>query len=290
MLTSPTSLTPISQHIANLNPMDIDVPTLDAFGALLHALSPLIDDLLRKPEFHRFMDLPIELRIQVYEHYCHNDTKSLTCENWTEDKAPYIRNYWICWRNTAPFLPNICFVNRAISAEAVPFILRTLEYTVLEEFDAKHLAKRMDAYRIIPIGENVLKLNHRHLSNHHHAMLYARCFNVHYLKLHFCCGLFSPSFSKFPIYWLEEDQDPVNFDVQAVLSMEKIHQVTVSGHVIGYENMEDIKMKLSTVTKLARSIKTGFAQASRNVRVQVILVGKRWGDRPRETWCETTVL
>jgi hypothetical protein len=37
----------------------------DAFEVLLRDLNPYINDLL-EPEFHRFGDLPIELRFQIY--------------------------------------------------------------------------------------------------------------------------------------------------------------------------------------------------------------------------------
>jgi hypothetical protein len=48
----------------DVDPRDVGATQADAFGVLLHALKPFIEDLqlLLQSEFHRFMDLPAELR------------------------------------------------------------------------------------------------------------------------------------------------------------------------------------------------------------------------------------
>jgi hypothetical protein len=57
------------------------VPCDDAFLKLLQSVNPYINDL--HPSFHRFLDLPIEFRYLVYEHYLSASRESLACNNWS---------------------------------------------------------------------------------------------------------------------------------------------------------------------------------------------------------------
>jgi hypothetical protein len=57
-----------------------DVAT--TFTALMPTLNLYIDELIRLPEFHRFLDLPIEFRNRVYEYCFLDDDRSLACDNW----------------------------------------------------------------------------------------------------------------------------------------------------------------------------------------------------------------
>jgi hypothetical protein len=131
----------------------------DVFSQLLLALNPFNDNLLWTPQFHLFMNLPIELRYNVHEYYFESDTKSLSCANWTNNSGRRYR----CKekpgrRKSTPFLPLLFLTNRAIRAEAITPFLRVIHYNVFGSPDIRCFLDKMDKCRSISLAQNVLKL------------------------------------------------------------------------------------------------------------------------------------
>jgi hypothetical protein len=94
----------------------------DAFDELLCAINPYVDEVLGPDAFHRFSDLPLELRHKVYEQYFANDTRSLACNYWPDHYGmAYIRLYnpkGNKWSKSTPFLPSLCLTDRTFGHEA----------------------------------------------------------------------------------------------------------------------------------------------------------------------------
>lgn len=59
-----------------------DARLLNAFEELLCAVGPYFDDLDDGPAFHRFAELPPELRFKVYEQYFIDNNRFLACFKW----------------------------------------------------------------------------------------------------------------------------------------------------------------------------------------------------------------
>jgi hypothetical protein len=285
----------------DVDPREIGATQADAFGALLRALKLFIDDLqlLLQPEFHRFMDLPAELRLQVYNHYCINDTKSLACHKWVSaDKLPTMTFHSVSHgpyssRTSVPFLPDLCLVNQTIRAEAMIFILRTLEYGIgiLDRTRAAFFHLKLGTCPTIPLGENVLRLDMSCEQGIDHSTLMARCPNIQVLGLRF-----SPQ--------LGDNNFVLNFNVQFVLGMKKLQQVNVGGQELALDNQfntepssiigtnaeevyQSAKTRLSAITNIAHRLKNGVDSSHRKVRVQTTLSILSWSG---EAFLETTVL
>jgi hypothetical protein len=285
----------------DVDPRDVGATQADAFGALIHALKPFIDDLqlLLQPEFHRFMDLPAELHLQVYNHYCSNDMKSLACQSWVSaDKLPSMAVHSVSqgpysFRTSVPFLPGLCLVNQTVRTEAMIFILRTLEYGIgiLDRTRAVFFHLKLETCPTIPLGENFLRLDLSYEQGTDHSTLMARCPNIQVLGLRF-----SPQ--------LGDNNFILNFNVQFVLGMKKLQQVIVGGQELALDNRfntepssrigtnaeevyQSAKTRLGAITNVAHRLKNGFDSSHRKVRVQITLSILSWSG---EAFLETTVL
>ncbi|KAF2133232.1 hypothetical protein P153DRAFT_428261 [Dothidotthia symphoricarpi CBS 119687] len=120
----------------------------DPFCSLLQALELHVDDLVRKPEFHVFMKLPLELRYQIYEEYFLADTKSVSCRSWphlTIDHDQQFRLHHLM--DSAPFLPNLCLVSRALRAEVTSFLVRSTTFDMAKLPAMKTFFKTLDRPR-----------------------------------------------------------------------------------------------------------------------------------------------
>jgi hypothetical protein len=119
-----TVVTQQSFNVATISKMHAKVPPANVFGDLRGAINPYVDDILRPLQFHRFLDLPTELRSNIYRHYFDDETRAAAYRN-----SPYISlastfqfndlNY----RKDRPILPLICFTNRTTRQEAINLIL-----------------------------------------------------------------------------------------------------------------------------------------------------------------------
>jgi hypothetical protein len=278
------------------DPREIGATQADAFGALLRALKLFIDDLqlLLQPEFHRFMDLPAELRLQVYNHYCINDTKSLACHKWVSaDKLPTMTFHSVSHGpyssiTSVPFLPDLCLVNQTIRAEAMIFNLRTLEYGIgiLDRTRAAFFHLKLGTCSTIPLGENVLRLDLSYEQGIDYSTLMARCHNIQVLDLR-----------------LDFER---KLNVQSVLDLKNLQQVNVSGVGMpsadmvktkgGYtftsseEDIRAAKAELTAGTEVARQIKNGFESSHRKVQVQTTLTISCWSIDISDDIAETTTL
>ncbi|OAL00744.1 hypothetical protein IQ06DRAFT_305650 [Phaeosphaeriaceae sp. SRC1lsM3a] len=99
------------------------------FFALLQDMSPYIDEVLAAPEFHRFLELPIELRCKIYEQYFIDNKNSIICKTW-----PYLRitrQFAVKQRSgkTAhALIPNLCLVSKALQDEQLDCLFSLLNF------------------------------------------------------------------------------------------------------------------------------------------------------------------
>jgi len=99
----------------------------DYFDTLLEVLNPFVDELLHQPEFHCFLDLPIELRCTVYEQYFVDNKHSIACKGWPtlQISRSFVRAYR-AEKTTKAFLPNICFVGENLQDELLSCLLEQI--------------------------------------------------------------------------------------------------------------------------------------------------------------------
>lgn len=130
--TAPPTMTSVPTEGDHANESIKQDQAHTAFLELAHDLEPYINDLLWRPIFHQFMDLPIELRYMVYEEYFLNDSLALITKDWPELEwaSAYIRNR-VRKSKSAPFLPNICLASKFLLSEAGSFLLAAFTF----EFD-----------------------------------------------------------------------------------------------------------------------------------------------------------
>lgn len=81
-----------------------------AFLELAQDLELYIDDLVWRPTFHRLVDLPIELRYQIYELYFDNDVRAFATMFWPDC---YFWPSLLRKRKSAPYLPDLCLANKS---------------------------------------------------------------------------------------------------------------------------------------------------------------------------------
>jgi hypothetical protein len=197
------------------------------------------------------------------------------------------------FRTSVPFLPDLCLVNQTVRTEAMIFILRTLEYGIgiLDRTRAVFFHLKLNTCPTIPLGENVLRLDLSYEQGTDHSTLMARCPNIQVLGLRF-----SPQ--------LGDNNFVLNFNVQFVLGMKKLHQVNVGGQELALDNRfntepssrigtnaeevyQSAKTRLGVITSVAHRLKNGFDSSHRKVRVQITLSILSWSG---EAFLETTVL
>jgi hypothetical protein len=103
-----------------------------AFLELARDLEEYIVDILTQPAFERFQDLPVELRYKIYEEYFLNDRHNLTTRDWPElDWTTIHHERVLNLRTSAPFLPALCFADKALLVEAGEFLLSALSMTFI---------------------------------------------------------------------------------------------------------------------------------------------------------------
>lgn len=98
-----------------------DTTSLNAFEELLCVIGPYIDDLDDSPAFHRFAELPPELRYKVYEQYFIDNNKCLACLKWPDSNGKpslsFTKPRGPRWGRPSPFLPNLCPVDHTLRTE-----------------------------------------------------------------------------------------------------------------------------------------------------------------------------
>ena len=96
-----------------------------AFLELAHNLELYIEDILWRPTFHGFLDLPIELRYKIYEEYFSNNEGAVTTQSWshvTWHLSEYRR------RASVQFLPRFCLASKVLLKEVASFLLTPMEF------------------------------------------------------------------------------------------------------------------------------------------------------------------
>ncbi|KAF9697282.1 hypothetical protein EKO04_004788 [Ascochyta lentis] len=100
-----------------------------AFLELVRDLELFVDEVLQKPTFHQLLDLPIELRYQIYQEYFLEDSRSLTTRTWPELDWRRINFDWtLDRRSSAPFLPSFCLVSKFLLKEIGAFLFATVTF------------------------------------------------------------------------------------------------------------------------------------------------------------------
>jgi hypothetical protein len=112
----------------------VDLPTDDEiarnpFGVLHH-----------RPVFHRFLDLPIELRYKVFEESILDEPGVVACRPWNEVTSP-----WYSLSYGSRFLPNICMTSRELMSEIVAFLTSSSTFDMGGTCEVKFICKRLSS-------------------------------------------------------------------------------------------------------------------------------------------------
>lgn len=104
-----------------------------AFLKLAHDLEQFIQEMMSRPTFDRFEDLPVELGYRSYAEYFLNDCHSLATREWPEpDWTPVHEEKNLKYRTSAPLPPALCLVSKALLVEVGVFLLSALTLTFIE--------------------------------------------------------------------------------------------------------------------------------------------------------------
>jgi hypothetical protein len=128
--------------MASLLETSIRAGVTDAFRDLLCALNPYLDAALpQSPRFHRFCDLPAELRFNIYGHYFRSERGALLTRSWPI--IPQISVFVIEPRlnRKSQILPNVCFVDRATGKEAISCLISVATLTLHWSTDIADISK-----------------------------------------------------------------------------------------------------------------------------------------------------
>lgn len=107
---------------------DASTPLEDPFSALLQDINPYVDDIPTKPEFHRFLDLPMELRCKIYVQYFLDNTDSIACKSW-----PTLLIDWITAipnrgrKSRRAFLPKLCLASKSLQKGQLDCLISPIE-------------------------------------------------------------------------------------------------------------------------------------------------------------------
>jgi hypothetical protein len=125
------------------------------FMMLLRHLNPLIDQLLIQPEFHRFLDLPLELRYNVYEQYFLDNMKSNCTAHWPALHVAKLFGSRRMGETYRPsILPNLCMVNKVLRQELMACLLDPMginfqDAAALASFDGVCLAPEFNPFHLV---------------------------------------------------------------------------------------------------------------------------------------------
>ncbi|KAF2033566.1 hypothetical protein EK21DRAFT_108705 [Setomelanomma holmii] len=283
-----------------------DDPMPDAFGQLLNAVNPFLDDATAQAEFHHFADRPQELRQYVGEQYFADDTTSVACSSWPGiDGAPAIcfrELFGKRWRKSSPFLPGLCFVNGAIGSEVSSFLFGSAECYIETERAAKlvlkhvrssvpALVRKLSLSNVNNIGRGdcfrLLRLPHPHgslwkvafRSNELQSRALSAFPNLRELHLTFT----TPCQRSFvrgkdvdnrlqPVVSMK-DKYLRAFDIQPILSMDRFEKVTLKAFIplsdMVKSEVGDTFIQ-APMNQILLSVKHGFEKQGRDVEVRLL--------------------
>lgn len=261
----PAPLRRLATMLSKRTPRALYPDHLDpAFLQLAHGIEGYIKDITWQPTFDRFEDLPVELRYKIYEEYFLDDRRSLATREWPE-------LYWnsvhdektLERRNTAPFLPSLCFLNKALLTEVGEFLFSALAITFIEpvplmQFFQLATPCRLPGLRIVHSIRRLrfLEANgaaqaytmyvHGHCgggfepivaetANRATMTALNSCAGLHQLNLHFDNGL-SFKFDHMPpveppVIEVEDIARYLNcFSIKPILALKELRELTITGH------------------------------------------------------------
>jgi hypothetical protein len=258
-------------------------------------LSPL-DEPTPEPRFHRLLELPLEIRYEIYEHYFCNELRSLACKTWQTAGRTYIRGWQPSYERTLPFLPTLCLVSYAMLKEATKLLLRNTHIKIDGYFRVNFIQK-MNKCRMLALPERVRTLMLPSItfagpepvyeglisqslrlgvvnSIRLHNQLLSRCSNVRTLHLTFWTPHSeSPPDSPRPLIALPIDKLIMDFDPQPVWNMENLQELWLVGrceHTVTEEEKAEDR-PLQGVMSLAGRLQDGFRGLTRAVEITVRL-------------------
>jgi hypothetical protein len=259
------------------------------------------DDPTPEPKFHRLLDLPLELRCEIYEHYFCDDLRSLACKDWRIAGRTYIYSWkpsYPYFGKNQPFLPALCFVSRAMLTEVMKRLLRNAHIRI-DGHLRRMLIQIMINCCMLPIPEHICTLElgavtfagpERFYDEFEyirqppqlcaartvrlHNELLSRCSNVRTLHLTFWTPHRRYSSRSYrPHIATPIDSFIEDFDPQPILDMENLQKLEIVGRckhtVTEEEETED--RPLQGVMDLGCRIQNGCRSLGRTVAITVWL-------------------
>ncbi|KAF2115816.1 hypothetical protein BDV96DRAFT_56936 [Lophiotrema nucula] len=113
-------------------------------------LNDYIDDVLEEPKFHRFRDLPLELRQEVYKQYLLNNRQSVCVEwpNITLEETRMLYRFRRPGKKPRHLFPALCVVNNTTGAEVTLYLLQNAIFTFWEGKRIKPFVAMLKDYRL----------------------------------------------------------------------------------------------------------------------------------------------
>lgn len=114
----------------------------------------------QEPQFHRFTELPIELRYMVYNEYFERDHESETGFGWIRHYGPRVSpGYGNGHSLNPPFLPNLCLTDRFIGEEASTHLFNVAVVALDRTRAIDHFVRRLDAHTVFDIASKIRNLH-----------------------------------------------------------------------------------------------------------------------------------
>lgn len=230
-----------------------------AFPQLAHGIEGYIRDIMWQPTFDRFEDLPVELRYKIYEEYFRDDRRDWPELHWNSVHDEKILKR----RKTAPFLPSLCFVNKALLTEVGEFLFSALAITFVEPLPLMQFFQLATPCRLpgLIIAHSIRLLRfleangaaraytvyvHGHCgggfepivaetANRATMTALNSCARLHQLDLHFDSGM-SFKFDHIPpidppVIEVEDIARYLDgFSVKPILALKELRELTITGH------------------------------------------------------------
>lgn len=107
---------------------------------LLDSLNLYVDELVHRPTFHGFKDLPLKFRHKAYEEYFSDNAKAILGRMWptiTIDRDLSMTQQ--SREKPEPFLPSLCMVSHGMKAEVTLFVVGSATFQIKTSIPMKRL-------------------------------------------------------------------------------------------------------------------------------------------------------
>jgi hypothetical protein len=265
----------------------------------------------QEPAFHQFLDLPAELRYQVYEDYFHEEEKAAASLFWRNSCCrPKVttRKGEDKWS----FLPDICFVSLSLRSESLSVLMTYLTLEIKSHDDSDRMWKLAPApthgLRAIRklrftdfngAAESNIRPEHEQLAiymagastalNSSLIFQLSSCFGkIEELTLNFYARTMTNKSTR-PTYAIPINKFIERFDTPELLLLRNIRKIVITGQTCmesDYEHersvQDDRVEHLQALREPAQRIKDAFSSEGRDVdvRLRLLYSGK----------CDETVL